>query len=182
MSEINKPYLGLSSVRLTTLINKSNPDQAPLRLGTDFQFGSPHPTTESGYNTRVRLQNLNPEGSDQDIFYNRLGLDVLADLPEGFVSKVAIGSYDFTIHGAINAINAALGLNLKTDEVVDHHFTTPQAKYPLTIGNRGSLAWLDDTTYFFELYSPEVELHTVWQVTFLDGLYPPAKIIRNRPL
>lgn len=174
MSEINKPYSGLSRDRLTKLINASNPNQPALVEGVDFQFGKPLSTIQTGFNTRVRLQNLNPsKATDRDVFYNRLGLEVLADLPPGFIKKVSTGSYDFSIHQAIDAINLALGLDLTVTEVKDEHFTVRREKYPLTIGNQGSLAWLDNTTFYFTIEEIDQWLADVWQITDLDGLYPP---------
>ncbi len=174
MSEIIKPYSDISRDRLTKLINDSNPNQQPLVEWIDFQFGKPLSTTKTGFNTRVRLKNLNPDkASDRDVFYNRLGLDVLGELPEGFIKEVDTGTYEFSIHGAIDAINSALGLDLTIEEVVDRSFVLPQDKYPLTIGNNGSFAWLGDTTYYFTIKDQSVWLASIWTNVYLDGLYPP---------
>lgn len=177
MSEIIKPYSGLSNDRLTKLINDANPNKPALVEGVDFQFGKPLSTTRSGYNTRVRLKSLSPDkAADQDIYYNRLSLEVLNDLPPGCIKEVHIGTSEFSIHGAIDAINLALGLDLTIEEVKDRVFVEPQEKYPLTIGNQGSFAWLDNTTYYFTLGEGDMWLADLLTKIYLDGLYPPAPL------
>ncbi len=176
MATLNKPYVGGGAQRLTDLINESNPAQIPIYDGIDFLYGVPVDTTHAGYNTRVRLKNLRADGKDRDIYYNRLSLEVLSELPDGFIEPVSTEDMDFHIHGILDLINNALGLNLATDEVFDSHHRQGQPSYPLIIKPKASLAWLDNTRYDFQVIGGLIELNTVILNLNLEGLYPPKKL------
>lgn len=175
MTDIKKPYIGLSEHRLTDLINAANPTQPPLMDGVDFLYGTPVETTYSGYNTRVRLKNQHPNGADRDIYYNRLSLAVLNELPDEFIGTVTTHDVEFYIHDILNEINSALGLTLIPSEVYNTKHSCGEESYPLVIKPQASLAWLGDTSYNFKL-TPHLKV--VITITDLDGLYPPLKVIR----
>lgn len=146
-----KPYAGLSPARLTALMNKDNHDT--LRLGVDFTFGIPAAYSDvAGRNTKLVITPMpgKPYDGPQELHYWRLGLDAMGRLPVGEVAKVQLESLPFSIHDALPAINAALGLNLTTDEVEDDIFLEMQATYPLTITD--SLAWLPGSVFNFQVH------------------------------
>jgi len=142
------PYLGLSAQRLTDWINSDN--STSYQLGVDFTFSGPALYTDSlGRNTKVTMQPADStKYASTDIHYWRLPLTILNNLPQGNVNPVPIPQLPFSIHGILDAINTALGLNLTPDEVPDQTFTTELASYPLHINDAVSLAWIDSDFQF----------------------------------
>lgn len=166
-----KPYGGSSRQRLTDLINSANKSQ--LIEGVDFEYGdlqsfSPHP----GTNTKVTLRSLRTDKVDADVFYTRLGIDVLANLPPSLLQKVHLPEPPFSIHDVLDEINRALGLDLEPDEVVNLRYTTPQESYTLRIAPNRSLAWRD-SQYLFKAEHAK-DLSVEFTITSLNGLHPPA--------
>lgn len=143
-----QPYSGTSQARLVRLINTENSKN--LVHGVDFVFGSMTEYTDpAGRNTQIQL--LAKPGTryeDSEVFYYRIPVSVLDDLPEEELTEVLIPSLPFSTHQLIGPINAALGLNLTLDEVVDEVFTEKASKYALTINGSKSLAWLDSSIEF----------------------------------
>lgn len=141
------PYSGNSADRVAALVNAKN--ALALQYGVDFTLGLPQDYTDSqGRNTKVVLTPTDATYSTSELHYWRLPLTVLNQLPMGAIQKVAIPAVPFTIHGIIDAINAALGINLSINEVQDQTYTTEQDSYPLTILNNVSYAWIDSDFTF----------------------------------
>lgn len=150
-----KPYGGLSSDRLTALINVYNPGLHRVEH-VDFTYGQPQEYSDTrGRNTQVTLTPV--AGTDyvgpEDIHYWRLPLTVLSLLPAGVVKPVIIDAFPFSIHASLAAINEALGLNLTPDEVEDTVYREEQSTYTLRVIGANSLAWLD-STYEFQAQLP----------------------------
>lgn len=178
MTQSTKPYSGLSAWRLTELINAANPNQPTLVDGVDFLYGDPVASVAAGYNTRVRLKSLRPSRpKDRDIYYNRLPLDVLNELPPAFIQPVVTDKETFTIHGILEEINYALGLDLEPQEVLNTTHNLGEPSYPLIIKEGASLAWLGNTRYDFKVDPLVIDLSAVIRVTNLDGLYPPDPVV-----
>lgn len=142
-----KPYLGLSKTRLVALINENVLAQVPatpaIVEGTDFTFGNITTIFTDEYNTRIRLRPVNTGlYVEQDLFYNRLSLEVLTRLPAGAITPVDILQVPFTIHGILAKINQALDLNLLASEVVNTHYATREDTYRVQVLSGASLAWL----------------------------------------
>lgn len=165
-----RPYNGASQERLLSLINAKNTPN--LALGTDFTFGTiTNYTDDEGRNTRVTLI-ANPSSNyvDDEIFYTRLPLDIIGNLPIEERPKVIINALPFTIHEILPQINATLGLSLSTDEVLNSSYTDEEPSYEITVVE-GSLAWLP-STYSFQAHheQADVDLSDVITTTELDGL------------
>jgi hypothetical protein len=157
----SKPYLGTSQDRLTALINAANGTN--LVEGVDFTFGLPQATTgPRGENTKVVLTPCAGTlyKGPVTVYYNRLPITVLNDLPVGFVKPVLIDTFPFCMQNALGAIDDALGLVLLPEEVVNICYQTPQDHYPLTITDK-SLAWLPGTLTFFAVSSAFLNLETL---------------------
>lgn len=141
-----EPYKGLSQTRLVDLINTHN--ESELIVPSDFTFGKIVTIYTPQYNTRVRIK---PQDTgtyvEQDVFYNRLDISVLNNLPPGTIKHVAITQLPFTIHGILPAINTALGLNLTTAEVFDAEYTEQKPKYTLQVRSN-QLAWMPSSFEF----------------------------------
>lgn len=142
-----KPYAGASNDRLTVLMNQDNGTN--FVEGVDFTFG-PVEAYNSAQNRNSRIKII-PTDTEKYrevyVYYRRLPISILENLPEGFLDKVKITTYPFTIHGILADINAALGLDLKPEEVQDETFTEARTQYPLQIV-AGSLAWLPSVYNF----------------------------------
>jgi hypothetical protein len=166
-----KPYAGASDQRLTALINQDN--NSALQLGVDFTFGSPQPYSDStGRNTEVILTPVpgRPYApTPEPVHYVRLALTVLDDLPVGWVKPVSIRSVPFSIRGILANINAALGLDLIADEVVDATYSVEADQYPLAVNEAVSLAWIDSDFQFKAVFG-EVPLSSVVTNQELSGL------------
>jgi hypothetical protein len=168
-----KPYGGLSNDRLTALINAKNPD-TPVQEGVDFMYGLPRDYTDAhGRNSVVTIAPVSGTHytEAEDIHYTRLPISVLGLLPAGFVKQVVIDSFPFSIHGSLDAINAALGLDLVPEEVEDTTYSEEQETYVLHTLGTISLAWTD-STYEFQVRLPsgDIPLSEVIVNTQLSGL------------
>lgn len=168
------PYGGLSTNRLTAMINQDN--RSALRYGVDFTFGQPELFAGTGgRNTRVKLVSLKPNRYwDEWIYYRRLPLTALDRLPEGMVKPVPISSLPFSIHQLLPQINAALGLDLVQEEVEDATFFAPQSDYPLRIVDANSVAWYNSDFHFKAVFpEPPVEMWLSERLpnTQLSGLF-----------
>lgn len=144
-----KPYSGTSKDRLVALINSDNGTN--LQEGVDFVFG---PVTshsgKNGRNTRIKIIPIDTETySERSVDYKRLSINVINNLPPGFIERVEINTLPFTTHSILEDINEALGLDLTEDEVVDELHETSSFEYPLKIRST-SLAWLA-STYMFKV-------------------------------
>lgn len=144
---IIKPYEGTSKNRLTELINSAN--ELKITENVDFTYGDIESISgSSGRNTRATLIPLNADlFAESSINYVRLPISVLEQLPAGELDTVNIPQLPFTIHSILPLINAALGLDLVTDEVQDTLYTQAQTEYALTIKN-GSYSWLPSVYNF----------------------------------
>lgn len=168
-----KPYGGLSSDRLTALINVYNPGLHRVEH-VDFTYGQPQEYSDTrGRNTQVTLTPV--AGTDyvgpEDIHYWRLPLTVLSLLPAGVVKPVVIDAFPFSIHASLDAINEALGLNLTPDEVEDTVYREEQSTYTLRVIGANSLAWLDSTYEFLvQLPGALIPLNSVIVRPTLSGL------------
>lgn len=175
MSERMKPYGGSSSDRLTRLINESN--GTSLVEGIDFEYGEPLAESVGRTNTKVALHVKHEDFRNQFLHYRRLDIGALALLPKSEKEAVYINSWPVSIHQELSKINASLGLNLTTEEVVNAvHHDRGQDKLPLKISNK-SLAWLP-SEYLFEIARETILLSTLWKTTILNGLFAPQKKIQ----
>lgn len=149
---IVQPYSGAGSDRLVAMINRVN--NISLDPSTQVVLSAPEGyQDEFGRNTKVHVSPVFPNDRtkgfvEKDIHYKRLPLSVLNDLPEGSVIEVLIESLPFTIHGILESINSALGIDLDVSEVEDAEFTEALSQYPLVIKNEVSLAWVADGFQF----------------------------------
>lgn len=166
-----KPYSGLSTTRLTNLINKDNGTK--LRLGRDFTFGPIASYNDAnGRNTRVTLTPTigSPYLAPQEVHYWRLGLDALTRLPAGSLGRVQIQELPFSIHDLLPQINTALGLDLTADEVENTVHSVQQAKYRITIKPNASYAWLPSYFDFdADIVNIDPDLGSVILNTLLPG-------------
>jgi len=143
---IQKPYAGTSVDRVVGLMNLDN--QSSYVLGTDFNIikittGS----AVAGTNTTLQYESLVDGRVSGVVYYTRLPLSVLQSRTD--LDKVDVDSFPTSIHALLPRINAALGLDLATDEVIDTQITSPQLKYRLTI-TENNPAWLPGSYYDFE--------------------------------
>jgi len=172
MGDSTTPYAGLSDQRLTDLVNLDN--TTTLRVGVDFTFGPPQPYSDgSGRNTQVTLY---PKAGSiwskpETIHYTRLSLQVLRELPSGWVNPVLITSAPFTLNDVLDSINTALGLNLTTDEIVNVQYDGVQPTYRLPINEEVSLGWIDSDYVFPAIFADiDIPLASAIQQTALSGL------------
>lgn len=174
-----RPYKGTSPQRLVALINQEN--GSDLQLGIDLSFGPPAPwVDEQARNTKISAipSPTSIYKKPQDVFYWRLNLRVLDNLPDGVVEKVVIPGFPFSIHSILPAINAALGLDLRPEEVEDTLYETEQALYSLTIKADVSEAWIGDFEFETRLEGTPQPLSEIIVVRLLNGLnYTPQEEI-----
>lgn len=167
-----KPYGGTSQQRLVDLINEDNGSN--LVHGRDFTFeeGVQDYSDPNGRNSKIKLVPV-PGTSYKDdamVFYRRLPITVLEELPPGFTKTVEIDAFPFTTHQIIDRINTALGLDLVTSEIEDIGYDNRFDTYKLTIVS-GSLAWVESTFNFkARLPSDPVEIEDEVTRRDLDGL------------
>lgn len=172
---IVQPYSGAGSQRLVAMINRVN--NISLDLDQQVILSAPEGFQDAnGRNTKVHVTPKFPKDKnkgfvEKDIHYTRLPLSVLNNLPEGAVTSVFIESLPFTIHGILQSINAALGIDLDVSEVEDAEFTEALPQYPLVIKNEVSLAWIADDFQFKARHpSEDIPLSDVLRDGELDGL------------
>ncbi len=167
-----KPYGGTSAARLTALVNVMN--ASSLVYGLDITFNGPVVYTGEGHenhNTQVSVIPLRNVGrySAADVFYDRLPITALNQLPEGFINPVEIHSVPFSVHGILPRINAALGLDLMPGEVENVTYEEFQDSFTLTI-KEGSLGWLPSAIDVAAIEVLDVPLSSIITVTTLNGL------------
>lgn len=171
------PYKGTSAERLIQMINLDNGKN--YQLGVDVHFGPPiHHIDQDGRNTRVTVtpaaqsNYLTPE----DVYYWRLSLTVLDELPPGHVRKVVVPGFPFSTHSILDQINDALGLDLSPEEVANYTYESEQALYRLDIMSNVSLAWNSGAFFKTRLESDPQELSEVILQRSLNGLnyIPPV--------
>jgi len=168
------PYAGLSGKRLEALIRAKNDPN--LTAGVDYTYGLPQAYSDSeGRNTKVTLTpvNHNRYGSPQDVFYHRLDLAVLGNLPPGYIRPVYIPNYPFSIHDVLPKINHYLGLNLTTDEVENTTYFTEQDTYRLKAVESNSLAWIGSYQFAVHFSWDGIPLEEVVLSTELNGYFYP---------
>lgn len=151
-----RPYIGTSEDRLVSLINEDN--NTNLSLITDFTFGNISEYSDpQGRNTRVDLiASPNSGYSDDMVFYTRLSIDVLENIPDNEKLLVVVDTLPIMVHDLLSDINESLNLSLSTDEVLNIRLDSKEPSYPLTIVE-GSLAWLP-STYQFKVHHREDDL------------------------
>lgn len=136
------PYSGKSKDRLTSLLNAAN--TAARSENVDFTYGTPEAIASNGTleNTKVLLTPVagTPYYGAVEAYYTRLPITVLGNLPSGELAPVVVENVPFYTHDILPQINAALGLDLTTDEVVNDLFMNRETSYTLTISDK-SLAW-----------------------------------------
>lgn len=166
-----KPYAGKSLERLIEMVNQDNPDKV-IVLGKDFSVGPPLDYSATpDRNTKVLftpLPNTRWKGP-QDVIYTRLSIDVLNRLPVGFIQNTPVNRVPFSIHAILPQINAALGLNLEIEEVVNQTFTEKEEYYPLIIKGDVSYAW-KGSSYLFKVEFGDIDLSIAISEPILDGL------------
>lgn len=165
------PYIGLSNLRLTAMLNKDN--NKTLSEGVDFTYGDVVAIIgRGGRNALVTLTPVLGSGypSAQDIQYWRLGIDAIGRLPAGSTDPVPVPRLPFNIHGILPVINTALGLNLRPAEVEDTIYTEEAPSYALKIVE-GSLTWFPSTYTFPATNTGEdTPLSSIILTTVLSGL------------
>lgn len=172
-----RPYKGQSPQRLIAMINQKNGSN--LQLGIDLTFGPPVSWVDEE-NRNTKISAIPTEQSiyskPQDVFYWRLNLQVLGNLPEGVVEKVVIPGFPFSVHQILPAINEALGLDLREEEVEDTLYGTEQALYNLRINPATSEAWYGEFSFATRLEGTPKPLGEVIVVRALNGLnYVPQE-------
>lgn len=183
MTNLVQPYLGLSPQRLTDLVNQDN--NSNYQLGVDFTFSPPLAYSDAaGRNTKLWMYPKDPtKYSPTLVHYWRLPLTVLNNLPTGSLLPVTVPNVPFTTLQVLDAINAALGLNLTPDEVVNQTYTTVQDSYPLQINEAVSFAWINSDFQFKAAKvtppaSAYVGLRGAWyvQLNGNEGFYYPSTV------
>jgi hypothetical protein len=140
-----KPYAGTSRSRLTLMLNLANGVNRVENV--DFTYGNPVDEIDlpHGKNTSVILSPA--PGSlyrgPVKIHYDRLDIGVLSELPAGSVRAAVIPSAPFWIRQHLDEINAALGLDLQPDEVINDYVPSIAPRYRLRIDGTKSHAWLE---------------------------------------
>lgn len=169
-----QPYLGLSTDRLTALINAKN--NLSLQLGVDFLFGPPQAYSDSsGRNTKVVLTPINDQYEAVELHYWRLPLTSLNLLPAGYIQPVPIPQVPFKLSDILPAINAALGINLTVAEIIDQTYTTQQSTYALPINEAVSLAWLNSNYQFpATISTPNITMDQLLPTASLPGFVKPG--------
>lgn len=164
-----KPYAGTSFDRLAALISSAQTPPLPNTVHyvfSDMQ-GSSDPLDGS-----TEISVVASIGSRVDpakvVQYERLSIDVLSLLPDGEVEAVPAIEVPFSTHQILGQINAALGIDLLPEEVVDQVFTEQSELYPLTINNN-SLSWLA-SVFQFKMSSFDIDLAVAIPDPVLDGL------------
>lgn len=170
MSRI-KPYAGNSRDRLTALINQTNSTQ--IKEGVDFRYeelkGDFGPNSQ---NTSVKLVPMpgTPYLRIPKVYFWRLSLEVLENLPAGEVQSVPISSAPFWIHDKLDVINQSLGLDLQPEEVHNDLVTSLSSNYTLRADGSKSFAWVD-SSYTFVSHVPDPR----WQLDInreAEGFWP----------
>lgn len=183
MTNLLQPYLGLSPQRLTDLINHDN--GTSYQLGVDFRFSAPQPYSDAaGRNTKLWLEPLDPlKYSPTQVHYWRLPLTVLNSLPTGSLLPVTVPKAPFTTLQILDAINAALGLNLTADEIVNQTYTQDLDQYPLVINDAVSFAWINSDFQFkvAKVAPPQtayIGLRACWfvQLNGMEANYYPVTV------
>lgn len=165
-----KPYAGTSQTRLSELIR--NAQQPPLPTAVQYTFSNLRTGTASvdGATDVTVVASVGPRTDPAiDINYQRLSIDVLSLLPPGFIEEVPVQELPFSIHDILPEINAALGIDLLPEEVVDEVFTEALETYPLTINEPASYAWYS-SVYYFKMGQGDINLSDVITNTIMDGL------------
>lgn len=168
------PYIGKSNDRLTAMINKDN--KSTLQEGVHFTYGAVEDHTDAdGRNSKIVLTPVPGTKFKEaaEVYFWRLDLAVLGELPAGSIDKVYNVTLPTSIHQLLPRINAALGLTLQPAEVKDTAIATQVATADIEI-EAGSLAWLAGTKFTIDLDegdSPEgIPLVTVITQPDLSGL------------
>lgn len=158
------PYAGKSAQRLVEMINADG--NTSYALNTDLTFGAVSPYTDSqGRNSRAVVipTDASTYPRNEYVRYVRLSLSVLDLVPGNVYEPVQIDMLPFTIHSILDKINAALGLDLEPDEVIDEEHREIASTYPLKIRTGGSLAWLPS------VYNFKAEVGLVNVILMEDG-------------
>lgn len=134
-----KPYNGSSLSRLTALINQVSAFH--LVYGVDFTLGDMVPVNGRGYNTKIRIIPVDPSYAAQDIYYTRLSIAEMGNLPTGFVKQVDLAVIPFSTQALLADINTALGLQLTSAEIYNDTYGTREEAYTLHVRGLNSLAW-----------------------------------------
>mgnify|MGYP003345125697 CR=1 FL=1 len=171
-----RPYGGISRDRLTALINNHN--HTNRVEGVDFTYG---PVSVAagvhGENSKITLTPLPGTWYDGpvDVYYTRLSLQVLNNLPQGFTRPAIINQFPFWIHQKLDEINDALGLNLDPSEVVNTKYEHAQGSYRLQIiSNTSSHAWVQ--SYYDFPAALGVELSLSFTADKADGFIATSEL------
>ncbi len=143
------PYAGKSAERLLAMVNADGGTNYALE--TDLTFGAVTAFTDSqGRNTRAVVIPTDSATFPRNEYvrYVRLPLSVIDQVPGNVYPTVQIDALPFTTHSILEKINAALGLDLEPDEVINEEHRSIAATYPLKIKVGASLAWLPSVYHF----------------------------------
>lgn len=175
MARLTSNYVQTSSKILLDLINNDNSTSLAQSAIT---FGAPTVVAEdnaSGLITEIVATAASGSGyfGSQTFTYNRVDLGfMLVNEPDLLIETEVTSVYDL-----LPALNAAFGIQLSTDDIVDAVIpaTEPDVNTPVTITAKAtSLVWAKSVT--INVTKPLVALSSVLTQTTLDGLYPPAAI------
>lgn len=167
------PYWGASIARFAALVNKNR--AVALKPLTDFTFGTP--VVYNGINKRntYMVLNVTKPGfmKTQDVWYNRLNINVLGKLPVGSVVPVYVPTVPFKIHDILDDLNFSLGLSLTASEVENTRYSTTKPTYTLRIKDGASVAWFGTYDFKATTIKTKINLTSVLTKTALDGFKYP---------
>ena len=113
----------------------------------DFDFGAMETVSvaPAGRNTRVFVYAHKQGYVDQWLYYTRVSPSTINDqFTDGNIPTVLVPNEPFTVYSILDEINAALGLNLTADDIVNTAFQPGLSEYPITFKTT-SLGWLPGT-------------------------------------
>lgn len=147
-----KPYRGESINRLRSLVRLSQKPALPI--GVNLAFGALSEGISEEHNTSVMTTatDVNNKSTEKKLIYKRLDVYCLNWLPPGELLPYANIKFPTTTHAILSIINEALGINLKTSEVVNEPIPSiPPNGIQLKIA-AGSYAWIEGEALF--IYTP----------------------------
>lgn len=140
-----KPYAGTSRSRLTLMLNLANGVNRVENV--DFTYGNPVVEIDlpHGKNTSVVITPVAGTlfRGPVKLHYDRLSINILDSLPAGSIRPAVIPTAPFWMRQHLDEINAALGLDLLPDEVVNDYVTSTASRYRLRIDGTKSHAWIE---------------------------------------
>lgn len=169
-------YKGTSLQRLGDELNTAN--RLMLVPGVDYTFNSVRAINgANGINTEVVFKPLIFAGlfKEQKLQYTRLNIDVLNNLPKGYLKPVVIEKLPSTYQELVPAINKAFGLDLVADEIVDGVVPYDVTELVLNVNENNSLAWIGKIA-FEAIVSGKLHIKTAVVDTDIGTIVPPFDV------